>query len=246
MRAAGHDVHVIAVDEEASDSLILESTDKKMEKISAGALSKLLKILKKSAAKFAIMAGQVRPKKLFSRFPDVRAMLMLASLKERNAATVFGAIAGEIEGLGVQLLDARSFMWDSIATAGPMSRGKSKISDRDLEFGVHIAREVERLNIGQSLAVRRGTTIAVEDFAGTDDLIGRIGKFGLGDVLFVKTSKFQQDFRFDVPVFGIKTLENLRDASVKYVALEAGSVIILNKPNVMAAARRYAIEIVGF
>ncbi|MDR3144090.1 MAG: UDP-2,3-diacylglucosamine diphosphatase LpxI [Puniceicoccales bacterium] len=246
MHSAGHDVHLIAVDEEVNTPQLSEFSSHGIERIFAGDVSKLLKTLRRFAVQFAIMAGQIKPKRLFSHFPDPRAMLILASLKERNAESIFGAIAKEIENIGVKLLDARSFMGDHIATVGPMSHRVSTVSDRDLQFGVRIAREVARLNIGQSVAVRNGTVLAVEDFAGTDDLILRIGKFNLKNVLFLKTSKFDQDFRFDVPTIGMRTLENLRGASVKYVALEAGSVLILDRANVLNAAKKYGIEIIGF
>ena len=247
MVAAGHEPVVIAVDDGVDREWFDSFPRDRAVKISVGQMAKFLKALKNFAVKFAIMAGQVKPKKLFrGMVPDTKALLMLAALKERNAGSIFGAIGSEMAKIGVQLLDARSFMEDELATIGPMTGKKTKIGEENLKFGVGIAREVARLNIGQSVVVRKGTVVAVEDFAGTDELISRVGKFNLKDAIFVKTAKHGQDFRFDVPVFGMQTLENLAAANIKYAALEAGNVIILHRKNVLASARERAIEIVGF
>ncbi|MDR2737586.1 MAG: UDP-2,3-diacylglucosamine diphosphatase LpxI [Puniceicoccales bacterium] len=245
--AAGHKLAVIAVDDGVEASFLDEFGGNFAARISPGQIIKLLKTLKKFSAKFAIMAGQIKPKKLFhGLIPDVKAMWILAMLKERNAESIFGAIAAEIGKIGVKLLDARLFASNDLATMGPMSCRKSTVDRRSLEFGINVAREIARLNIGQSVVVGKGTVIAVEDFAGTDDMISRAGKFNLSGAIFIKTAKHGQDFRFDVPVFGMQTLENLRSAKIKYVALEANGVIILNKKNVIDKAREYATEIVGF
>jgi DUF1009 family protein len=245
--AAGHEIFVIAVDDGVDVGWLKGFSAGSVTKISAGQITKLLKALKKFSVKFAIMAGQVKPKKLFHGLvADARAILMLAALKERNAASIFGAVAAEIEKIGVKLLDARLFMENDLATIGPMSRKKFTIDRKNLEFGIHIAREVARLNIGQSVIVRNKTVVAVEDFSGTDDMISRAGKFNLRDAIFIKTAKYEQDFRFDVPIFGMQTLENLRTANINYAALEADRVIILNKRSVVDRARECAVEIIGF
>ncbi|MDR1432870.1 MAG: UDP-2,3-diacylglucosamine diphosphatase LpxI [Puniceicoccales bacterium] len=245
--AVGHEPVVIAVDDGVNAEWLASFSEGRAVKISVGQMAKFLRVLKNFGVKFAVMAGQVKPKKLFrGMIPDAKALLMLAALKEYNAESIFGAIANEIAKIGVQLLDARWFMEDELATVGPMTCKRSKISEENLKFGVRVAREVANLNIGQSVVVRRGTVIAVEDFAGTDELIARVGKFNLRDAIFVKTAKHSQDFRFDVPVFGMQTLEKLAAANIKYAALEAESVIILHKKDVLAFARERAIEIVGF
>jgi DUF1009 family protein len=245
--AAGHEPVIIAVDDDVDEKWLSSFRSGGAVRISVGRLSKLLRALKNFDARFAIMAGQVKPKKLFhGMVPDIKALFVLAKLRERNGESIFGAIADEIAKVGVKLLDARSFMENDLATAGPMSCKKSTINREDLEFGIYIAHEIAKLNIGQSVAVRRGTVVAVEDFAGTDELIHRVGKFKLTDAILIKTAKQNQDFRFDVPVFGPVTLENMRAANLKYAALEAEKVIILNKSITLSAARRHGIEIVGF
>ncbi|MDR2779312.1 MAG: UDP-2,3-diacylglucosamine diphosphatase LpxI [Puniceicoccales bacterium] len=245
--SSGHNIVVIAVDDDVDVEWLGSFPTQSVTKVSVGQISKLLKALKSFNVKFAIMAGQVKPKKLFQGLlPDLKVLRMLTTLKEHNAESIFGAIAEEITNIGVELLDARSFMEEHLATVGPMTPRKLTINEESLLLGINTAHEIARLNIGQGVIVRRGTIIAVEDFAGTDDLINRAGKFNLKDAIFVKTAKYKQDFRFDVPVFGMRTLENLNNANVRYAALEVQNVIILNKNNVLTCAAKSGIDIMGF
>jgi len=88
--------------------------------------------------------------------------------------------------------------------------------------------------------------LAVEAFEGTDEMLRRAGGFKTDDALFVKTVKAKQDFRFDVPVFGLRTLETMRAAHLEAAALEAGKVLILDRAAVIAQAKEWKIEITGF
>jgi DUF1009 family protein len=206
----------------------------------------MLDTLKAFGAGYALMAGQVKPKKLFHGLtPDLKAAAILFKLKRRNAETIFGAIADEIEKLGVTLLDARAFIDDQLASAGAMT-GKLGTDDEYLQHGIHIAREIARLDIGQGCVVRKGTVLAVEAFEGTDDMLRRAGTFKTDETLFVKTVKTKQDFRFDVPVFGLRTLETMNAVGLKAAALEAGKVIVLDKPAVLKQARAWDIALHGF
>ena len=212
-----------------------------------GQLGKMLKALEEMGAGYAIMAGQITPKRLFRGLhPDLKATRILFSLKRRNAETIFGAIAQEIEALGVHLMDARAFLDSHLASAGCMT-GRSFPIDRDyVDHGIHIARECARLDIGQGCVVRKGTVLAVEAFEGTDEMLRRSGTFKTDEALFVKTVKVKQDYRFDVPCFGMKTLETMREAKLSAAALEAGRVIILDKPAVVAQAKAWGISLLGF
>ena len=207
----------------------------------------MLDALKNFGAGYALMAGQVKPKRLFHGLtPDLKAASILFSLKRRNAETIFGAIAAEIEKIGVTLLDARAFIDDEMATPGAMTGRKLPIDDEYLNHGIHISREIARLDIGQGCVVRKGTVIAVEAFEGTDDMLRRAGTFKTDETLFVKTVKAKQDFRFDVPVFGLRTLETMHEAGLAAAALEAGKVIVLDKTGVLKQAKAWNIALHGF
>ncbi len=247
VRAAGVPLKLIAFEEETRPDLIASFADADRRTLLVGQLGKMLKSLREFGAGYALMAGQITPRRLFKGLhPDLKAVRILASLKRRNAETIFGAIASEIEALGVTLLDARSFLDAHLATPGCMT-GKNFPIERDyLDHGIHIARESARLDIGQGCVVRQGTVLAVEAFEGTDEMLRRAGAFKTDGALFVKTVKARQDWRFDVPCFGARTLETMRDAHLAAAALEAGKVLLLDKPAVLAQARAWGINLFGF
>lgn len=247
IRRAGAQVRLIALEDETSAELIASFPADQRTLINVGQLGKMLSALRDFGAGYAIMAGQVKPKKLFHGLtPDLKAAAILFRLKRRNAETIFGAIADEIEQLGIRLLDARAFIDDQLAHEGPMAGKKLPVERDYLDHGIHIAREIARLDIGQGCVVRKGTVLAVEAFEGTDDMLRRAGAFKTDEALFVKTVKHDQDYRFDVPVFGLRTLETMREAGLSAAALEAGKVIVLEKPAVLAQAKAYGISLYGF
>ncbi len=247
VRRAGIPLRLLAFDEETPPALVATFPESERRTILVGQLGKMLKALREFDAGYAIMAGQITPRRLFKGLhPDLKAVRILASLKRRNAETIFGAIATEMEQIGTRLLDARAFLDDQLATVGCMT-GRSFPIDRDyVEHGVLIARESARLDIGQGCVVRKGTVLAVEAFEGTDEMLRRAGTFKTDQALFVKTVKAHQDYRFDVPCFGLRTLETMREAGLSAAALEAGRVIMLDRAAVIAQARTWGIHLLGF
>jgi UDP-2,3-diacylglucosamine hydrolase len=246
-RAAGVDVKLVAFEEETAPDLSAMFDDADRRTLRVGQLGALLKTLRGFDAGYALMAGQISPRRLFKGLhPDLKAARILLSLKRRNAETIFGAIAREIEALGVTLLDARAFLDDQLASSGSMTGGRLPLEPAYLEHGVHIARECARLDIGQGCVVRKGTVLAVEAFEGTDEMLRRAGGFKTDGALFVKTVKPAQDWRFDVPCFGQRTLETMREARIGAAALETGRVLVLEKAAVVQQARAWGIELFGF
>lgn len=247
VRAAGIPLRLIAFEEETRPELIASFPTQDRELLKVGQLGHMLDALRDFGAGSALMAGQITPRRLFKGLhPDFKATRILLSLKRRNAETIFGAIAREIEALGIQLLDARAFLDDQLASLGCMTRRKFPIESDYLEHGVQIARECARLDIGQGCVVRKGTVLAVEAFEGTDDMLQRAGTFKTDGALFVKTVKLRQDWRFDVPCFGLRTLEIMREAELHAAALEAGKVLMLEKAKVIAQAEAWGISLLGF
>ncbi len=247
IRRAGVPLRLVAMDDETSPELIASFPPAERVVLNVGQVGKMLEALKDFGAGSALMAGQVKPKKLFHGLtPDLKAAQILFTLKRRNAETIFGAIAAEIEKIGVTLLDARAFIDEELATPGSMTGAKLPTDEEYLQHGIHVAREIARLDIGQGCVVRKGTVLAVEAFEGTDAMLRRAGTFKTDETLFVKTVKAQQDFRFDVPVFGQRTLETMHEAGLAAAALEAGKVIILEKPAVLKQAKAWRITLHGF
>lgn len=247
IRAAGIPLRLIGFEEETRAELVASVPEAERRILLVGQLGKMLKALRDFDAGYALMAGQITPRRLFKGLhPDLKATQILLSLKRRNAETIFGAIAREIEAIGVTLLDARSFLDDHLAGSGCMTGRSFPIDDDYLHHGITIARECARLDIGQGCVVRKGTVLAVEAFEGTDEMIRRAGTFKTDGALFVKTVKARQDFRFDVPCFGLRTLETMREAGLTAAALESGRVLMLDKPAVLSQAKAWGISLCGF
>ena len=245
-RKAGISLRLIELGGETSPELVKSFATSERSAVKVGQVGKLLKELKKVGASYAIMAGRVTPGKLFRGLhPDLKAIRMLAGLKRKNAETIFGAIGKEIEKAGIQLLDARIFMDEDLAEEGVLVQGKEKIIPEYLKHGIEIARENARLDVGQGVVVSEGTVLAVEAFEGTNAMLERAGKFGAKNCLFVKVSKPRQDTRFDVPVLGLHTLQEMKKAGIGNVALESDSVLLLDKPQVVAEARKLGIGLAG-
>ena len=211
-----------------------------------GQLGKLVSYAKETGARQAIMAGQIAPKNLFDLRPDFAALLVLAKLKERNAETLFGAVADQLAKAGVELLPATTFLEDFLAPeghfAGPTPRRRT---NDDVAFGLRIAKEVSRLDIGQTVVVRNGTVLAVEGFEGTNEAIKRGAALGRGQAVAVKVSKQNQDFRFDVPVIGPLTLEAGASAGLSSLAIEAGRTLLVEPDRLRTLANEHKISIIG-
>ena len=210
-----------------------------------GQLSKLIRYFKSEGAADAVMVGQISPKNLFNLRPDLRVLMMMARLKERNAETLFGGIADELEKDGIHLLPATTFLEDHLPgpghVCGPVFK-KRQLTDAD--FGFRIAKDTSRLDIGQTVVVRHGTVLAVEAFEGTNECIKRGGALGRGkDVMLVKVSKPNQDMRFDVPVVGPHTVETCAASGVAGIAIEAGKTLLLDKEKVEDLCNKYGIGI---
>jgi DUF1009 family protein len=210
-------------------------------------LGKVIKFFKREGVTEAVMMGQISPKNLFDLRPDLRALMILARVRERNAETLFGAIADELAKEGITVLSATTFLEHLLPGAGHVCGPAFKKRQlTDAEFGFRIAKQSSALDIGQSVVVRHGTVLAVEAFEGTNACIRRGGELGRGkDVMLVKVSKPNQDFRFDVPVIGPQTIETCAAAGVSGIAIEAGRTLLLEKELVAELCIRLQIGIHG-
>lgn len=211
-----------------------------------GQLGRMLQFLRRSGVHHAVMSGQIAPKNLFDLRPDIKALLLLAKLKEKNAESIFSAIADSLHSEGVELIPATSFMEEHLAPLGPIAGPPPDRRTReDLAYGLRIAKETSRLDIGQTVVVKGGTVLAVEAFEGTNAAILRGGELGKKGAVMVKVSKPNQDLRFDVPVIGPRTLETAKDARLSAVGVEAGLTLLLDQTQLKEIAAKEKITVVG-
>jgi DUF1009 family protein len=238
---------IVAFEGETSPEFYGTFKDPLRAQIPVGPMVPLLKALQKLNARYVLMAGQISPKRLFQDLKlDFKALRILASLKERNAESLFGTVAYEIEKLGIEVLDARAFLDLDLAEDGFMAGRKLPLTAELLAHSHTVAREVAGLNIGQGIVVHKGTTLGIEGFDGTDALLKRMAQFGAIQKVFFKTIKPQQDWRFDVPVFGLNTLKSMIEGGVQTAVLETGHVLMLDKPEVLACAKKHSITLYGY
>jgi len=211
-----------------------------------GQLGKMISAFTERGVRHCVMAGQIAPKNLFDLRPDLRAVALLLRLKEKNAHTLFGGIADELKKDGVELISAMP--WLQPLMAGPsFSLGKppSEAETADVQFGFRIAKEVSRLEIGQTVVVKGGTVLAVEGFEGTDKALARGGELAGkdGGAVAVKVAKEQHDLRFDIPCVGPRTLEVCAASGVRVLAFESGRTLLLEQDAMAKLVRQHGLSL---
>ena len=244
-RAAGVK-RIVAVAAEGETDPALASLVDDLVWLNVGQLGKMISTFTSRGVKHCVMAGQVAPKNLFDLRPDLRAMGVLLRLKEKNAHTIFGAIADELKKDGVELIEATPWLAPLMPQTG-FALGP-KLSDEqkaDVEFGCRLAKEVSRLEIGQLVVVKNGTVLAVEGFEGTDKCLARGGELAgkNGGAVAVKVAKLNHDMRFDIPCIGARTFETCAAAKIAVLALESGKTLLLEREACADLAKKHRISV---
>jgi UDP-2,3-diacylglucosamine hydrolase len=211
--------------------------------------------LKRHGVEQAVLVGRVSKRRMHTpleplwRVPDWRAVRVWCGRlgADRRTATVLTALADELRDNGIRLVEATTYITGHLAQEGVMTRKRiSPQQEMDIAAGRPLLERVVSLDIGQSIAVCRGRVIAVESLEGTDAMIERAGTLDGSGWTLIKAPAPLHDMRFDVPAVGVVTVERLCKAQAGCLALEAGRVIMIDKPAVIAAAERAGIAIVGF
>jgi hypothetical protein len=244
----GYKVIAIALQPPADETLKPIADD--FYKIRIGNLGGLLALLKKMSITEAVMAGKVPKRLLYENkkdlIPDIKAMKLLFSLKDRSDDTIMKAVVRELEKSGVKIHKTITFTKNLLAPEGVITRKKPTKDDlRDIKFGWQIAKKMGALDIGQTVVVKNMAVMAVEAIEGTDEAIKRGGLLAGKDAVVVKVSKPQQDMRFDVPVVGTETLRTMKKAGATVLAIETAKCIILDRDQFINEANRAGIAVVG-
>lgn len=239
---------LVAVGFEGETDPALASLVDELIWIRVGQLGKLIGAFSKRGLRHCVMLGQVAPRNLFEVRLDLRGMGVLMRLRERNAHTVFGAVAEELAKDGVTLVEP--VPWLSSHMPGPgfrLGRTLSAEQIADVGFGFRIAKEVSRLEIGQTVVVKAGTVLAVEGFEGTDRCLARGGELSGPDrgAVAVKVAKANHDLRFDIPCVGRQTIETCAAAGVAVLAVEPGKTLLLEREAVDALVERHRLSLVA-
>jgi DUF1009 family protein len=214
--------------------------------LKVGQLSKMISGLKQRGVRQCVMLGQISPRNLFELRPDLRAISLLLKLKEKNAHSIFSAIAEELNKEGIELIAPVRWLQSLMPTAG-FSLGP-KLSDgqkQNVAFGFAIAKKISALEIGQTVVVKDGAVLAVEAFEGTDNCLRRGGALvgASGGGVAVKVAKEKHDLRFDVPCFGKQTIEVCHEAKISVFGFESAMTLLLDMETVASLAKKYRITV---
>jgi DUF1009 family protein len=255
-RAAGYEVVVAAIKEEASPEIENRSAVS-VHWLSLGELSKLIETFQCEGVSRAIMAGQVKHKQIFSAIrPDWRLAKLLLSLTTRNTDSLLGAVAKVLAEEGIMLENSTSLLEPLLVKSGVLTRRAPTEQERkNIEYGRAVARQVAQHDIGQTVVIAESACVAVEAMEGTDATIERAGEIMRslhGDastlsraLTVVKIAKPNQDMRFDVPVIGVKTIEVMQAAGASCLALDAGRCLLLDGAKIIDAANAAGIAVVA-
>jgi DUF1009 family protein len=222
---------------------------------SVARLGRAIRIFKKAGVRRAVMAGKVEKTFLFQSFrwirnlPDWRTihMFLRYARENRKDDTLLLALIREFERDDIHFDSALNFCPELLVRHGFLTRRKPTPAQwRDIQFGWEIAKELGRLDIGQTAIVNDMAVIALEAIEGTDAAIRRAGTLcRRGGFTIVKVAKPQQDMRFDVPTIGVETIQNMRESGARVLAVEAEMTIMLDQPEVIELADRLGIAIVS-
>jgi len=246
-RDCGVEVVVAAIKEEASPEI--EGKSQGCEWIGVGQLGRLIRYFKREQVTHAIMAGQVKHHQIFrlTALPDLRMVRLLARLSTKNTDSLIGAVADELAREGITLVDSTTFLEPLLAPEGVLTRRAPTKDERaDMDFGLTVAREIGRLDLGQTIAVKDRAVVAIEAMEGTDAVIARAGELTQGrPFVVVKVAKPAQDMRFDVPVIGLPTVENLTAAGATAIHLTARKTLLFDRVELIGVADKAGLSIVA-
>ena len=245
-RARGYRVVTIALENLASEEL--NEVSDVINWVNPGKFGGMIDILKKNGVKEALMAGKV-PKSLLYKSkitPDLRGLKLLFSIINKGDDVILKAIKKELADEGIEIIETPAFSPHLLTPEGCLTKSQPDEDEwKDIEYGWRLAKEIGRLDIGQTVVVKGQAIVAVEAIEGTDEAIIRGGLWAGEGAVVVKISKPQQDMRLDVPTVGSDTIKTMQKAKAGVLAIEAHKSIIVNKDIVIKEAEAAGIKIVG-
>lgn len=242
---AGVELSVVAIREETDAAI--ERVAARLVWVGIGQLGKMIRFFKSEGVTQAMMAGQVKHVQIFSgALPDARMLKMLLRLPRRNTDALIGGIAAELASEGIELIDSTTFLQDHLPAPGVLTRRAPDDKERaNIAYGLSVANEIARLDLGQTIAVRACACVAIEAMEGTDAVIRRAGELVKGWLTIVKVAKPNQDMRFDVPVVGIPTIETMIAARATCLSIAAGKTLVFDRDEMIRLADKHKIAVVA-
>ena len=246
-RREGHEVVVVAIENEASPALSELATA--LYWVNIGQLGKLIEVLQREGVREVMMTGQVKHVSLFSSVkPDWRLLKLLTSLKEKNTAALIGGIGRVLREEGIELVDSTRLLKHLLAPEGVLTKRKPNGDEEaDIKYGRRLASVLATADIGQSVAISEKACVAAEAMEGTDAMLRRAADLTGGKPLrLVKASHGRAHFLFDVPVVGLQTVETMVETGTTALAVDAGRTLLLDKDAMVERANSAGLTIAGY
>jgi DUF1009 family protein len=238
---------VLVVAHKGESSPDLEEIADEICWVKLGQLGKIIKFFKQQGVSEAVLLGTITKTRIFKDIlPDLKGLTLWNRLKVRQDDSILRAVADALEDEGIKILESTIYLKELLFPKGVLTKGKPS-SDQidDIYFGWQMAREVGRLDIGQCVVVRDRAVLAVEAIEGTDAAIRRGGKLGKEQAVVVKVKKPNQDFRFDLPAIGIKTIDSMDEVGASVLAVETGQALLFDASAMIDRADKAGIVVVG-
>ncbi|MFO7820085.1 MAG: UDP-2,3-diacylglucosamine diphosphatase LpxI [Halanaerobacter sp.] len=242
-KQAGLDIKAVAVTPNAKEDRLADIVPTKS--IDVGLLDEIITYLKEEGLSEIVLLGKVTKELLFQGIElDQRFKSLLAKLPEKNDDAIMLAIVNELQEEGIEVSDQTKFMDQFLVDEGLLTNLElSREVEKDMDYGFKMAKEIGKLDIGQTVVVKDQAVMAVEAIEGTDEAILRGGKLGQGEVVAAKVAKPQQDLRFDIPTIGLETIENLIEVDAQGLVIEADKTFIVKQDQVVAKAEEAGVVI---
>jgi DUF1009 family protein len=222
-----------------------------------GEIGRLFDLLARERVGDLVIAGSVTRPDYRAIRVDLGAVLSLPrilSLMVGGDDTVLKNVVRFFEDRGFRVIGAHEIAPDLVAGEGVL--GRHRPDERallDIDRGFEAAVALGRLDIGQTAVAIGGRVVGVEGVEGTDELLQRIAdlkrrgriKAAAREGVLVKAAKPQQDLRVDMPTIGPRTVDLVVSAGLAGIAVEAGRVMIVDRPGTVEAADRARLFLVG-
>jgi len=238
---------VVAVGHRNETDSALEGAVDVFSWVKLGQLGKIIKFFKANGVRETAFLGTITKTRIFSDvWPDLKGLALWNKIDVKHDDSILRAIAAALEDEGIRVVESTLYLQELLFPRGVLTKKKPSAAQMDdIRFGWRVGREIGRLDIGQCVVVRGSTVLAVEAIEGTDAAIKRGGALGKGQAVVVKMRKPGQDFRFDLPAIGPKTIDSMIEAQAGVLAVEAGQSLFFDRDEALVKANKAGIIIVG-
>jgi DUF1009 family protein len=244
-RAGGHAVHAAAHTGETDPTLVTQVDS--LIWIRVGQIDAIIDHFKAHGVERAVMAGGIgRVRSLTHARPDAGMLKIATSLRSLRDDEFLRGIARYFEKHGIPIVAATDYVTSVVAVEGLLAGPKLTVQqEADIALGREVAGALGKGDVGQTVIVKQGVVLAVEAVEGTDEAIRRAGRLGGAGAVVVKRAKPGQDLRFDLPTVGSVTLEVMREAGAKVLAVEAGKTVLIDGALLFKWAGKLGISVAG-